>query len=155
MYYLKQKHNQGSGGNTADLSQVIKNGPGTGFMFDDNSIAVAPAMLSNTQNLVESDSLMSTGPPYKPIDHQLGFTSKAVPLPVTLQQNMYTSSVGRSSGLAQPPQRLISDAENMPSHPQPQLWPRSYPVDSDMLNEQEELTIEGGTIRMSGIYSHG
>ncbi|XXG63165.1 hypothetical protein AAC387_Pa05g1412 [Persea americana] len=115
------KHSQGSGGNTADLSRVIKNGPGL---------------------------------PYKPMDHQLGLTSKAAPLPMTLQQNMYTS-VGRSGGLAQPPQRLMSDAENMASQPQPQLWPRSYPVDSDMLNEQEELTIEGGTIRMSSIYSQG
>lgn len=148
------KHSQGPGGNTADLSRVIKNGPGTGLMFDDNSIDVAPAMLSNAQNLVESDSLMNTGLPYKPMDHQLGLTSKAAPLPMTLQQNMYTS-VGRSGGLVQPPQRLMSDAENMPSQPQPQLWPRSYPVDSDMLNEQEELTIEGGTIRMSSIYSQG
>ncbi|XP_058115182.1 transcription factor BIM2-like isoform X3 [Magnolia sinica] len=150
------KHSQGAGENTADHSRAIKNGPSPGLMFAgkfDENIAAVPAMLANMQNPIESDSL-TAGTPYKPMDHNPGLASKAVPTPMVLQQNMYPSSIG-SSGLAQPPQRPMSDAENMASQPQPQVWPRQYPSDSDVLNEQEELMIEGGTIRMSSIYSQG
>ncbi|XP_077216310.1 transcription factor BIM2-like isoform X2 [Tasmannia lanceolata] len=149
------KHSQGPGESTTDHSRPMKNGPVPGLIFagkfEDNNIAISPTMLANMQTPIESE--MSTGAPYKAMDHLPSMASKVASNP--LQQNTYPCSIGRSTGPAQSSQRLISDAENMACQPQPQLWQRPCPADSDMLTEQEELTIEGGTIRMSNVYSQG
>lgn len=56
-------------------------------------------------------------------------------------------------------QRLISVADNMPSQAQPHWLGSSSPADcavsSEMLNEQEELIIDEGTINASASYSQG
>ncbi|XP_010257913.1 PREDICTED: transcription factor BIM2 isoform X2 [Nelumbo nucifera] len=133
------------GESVIDHSQALKNGPGPGIVFtgkfDDNNIAVSvsPPMLANSQNPLDAD--------------------KAVPLPIPLQANMFTPVV-RGGGLSQPPQRPLSDADNVASHPQSQLWQgrvctTEFPVTSDILNEQDDMTIEGGTINISSVYSQG
>ncbi|XP_077222600.1 transcription factor BIM2-like isoform X2 [Tasmannia lanceolata] len=155
MTLMPWKHSQGPGESIADHSRAMKNGSGPGLIFagkfDDNNMAVSPTMLVNMQNPLESD--MSTGVPYNSMDHRTGLASKAPSIP--LQQNMYPSLVGRGSGPTQYPQRPMSDAENMACQPQSQLWQRPCSDDSNMLTQQEELTIEGGTIRMSNVYSQG
>ncbi|RWW71203.1 hypothetical protein BHE74_00021071 [Ensete ventricosum] len=56
-------------------------------------------------------------------------------------------------------QRLVSVADNMPSQAQPHWLGSSSPADcavsSEMLNEQEELIIDEGTISASASYSQG
>ncbi|XP_068637471.1 transcription factor BIM2-like [Aristolochia californica] len=142
--------NQGPGENIPEHAQVVKKGPGGGLMFtgkfDDNSVAVSPAMLRAAQNPLESD--IGTVPPYKPMDHQpTGLGSKGVSIP--LQQTLFPPVVRSGGRLAQPSQRLMSDADSMAHQ-----WPRPSTAESDS-TEQEDMTIEGGTIRMSGFHSQG
>lgn len=111
-------------------------------------------MIENSQNLAESDN-MSTGTPHKAMDHHPDSVNKASSVPIHLRQSVYPSSVGRNSEIVQPQHRLISEAENMVSQSKHHLWQRSCPADNDMLNAQEELAIEGGTIRVSTVYSQG
>lgn len=152
-----QRHNHGLGESITDHSQAIKNGASAGLMFagkfDGNHVAVTPSMLGNSQNPVESDN-MSAGTRFKALDHHPGSANKAASVPIPLQQNFH-NSVGRNSGIVQPQPRLMSDAENMASQSQLNLWRRSCPTDSNILNEQEELAIEGGTIHLSSVYSQG
>ncbi|CAK7326422.1 unnamed protein product [Dovyalis caffra] len=113
--------------------QAIKNGSGPGATFpgklDDNNIALTPAMLPSTLNLVESDHLAC-----KVLEHQPELANKVTPLPMP-------ASV-RSDGLvAHPLQQPVSDAQSA-----------ECPITSDMLNQQE-LAIEAGTISISSVYS--
>lgn len=103
-------------------------GSAAGYMFsgNDNGISVAPAMLSNLQNPAESEP------------------------------NLY-ASVGRGTGFTQPQHRLISESNNIASQSQ---WARppcagDGTSNSDMMNEQEELMIDEGTISVSHTYSQG
>ncbi|XXG72756.1 hypothetical protein AAC387_Pa07g1780 [Persea americana] len=157
MKLTQWRRNHGLGESIADHSQALKNGASPGLMFagklDGNHIAVTPSMLGNLQNPVESDNL-STGTRYKALDHHTGLENKAASVPIRLQQNL-NSSVGRNNGVVQPRPRLLSDAENIASQSQQHLWQRSCPADSDVLNEQEDLAIEGGTIQLSSVYSQG
>ncbi|OVA16896.1 Myc-type [Macleaya cordata] len=144
-----------------DLSRTTRNGPGQALMFagkfDDNNIAIAPTMLTSAQNAIESD--LSTSTAYKPMDHHPGLANKAVPPSIPVPTNMLTT-VASGGGIAQPPQRPISEVENIVSQPQSQVWqsrpcPAECPVTTDTLNEQEDLTVEGGTINIAGVYSQG
>ncbi|XP_038983491.1 transcription factor BIM2-like isoform X2 [Phoenix dactylifera] len=134
-------NSQGPTDGLSDPSHVLKNGPvPPGFMFSgkfvDNSIPIAPTMLSNTQNVAEPDMNTGTGAVLAPC-----------------------ASVGRESGLTLPQERLISDSDNMASHAQSQWQRSSGPADctigSDMLNIQEELAIDEGTISVSSVYTQG
>ncbi|XP_038724285.1 transcription factor BIM2-like isoform X2 [Tripterygium wilfordii] len=112
--------------------QAIKNSPGPGseypVKFDKNNVTVTP-------NMVDGD-------PSKAIDRQSELANKGVPLPLALQGNM---PAVRSAGvLAHPPYSLVSDTES-----------KECPLRGGMLTQQDELTIEGGTIRISSVYSQG
>ncbi|RWR94966.1 transcription factor BIM2 isoform X1 [Cinnamomum micranthum f. kanehirae] len=157
MKFMPWKHNHGLGESIADHSRATKNGADPELMFvhkfNDNNVAVTPSMLVNTQNPVDSTN-MSMGT-HKEVDRHVDLANKASSLPIPLQQSVYTSSAGRNSGIAQRQHGLISDAENMVSQCKHHLWQRSCPADNGMLNEHEELAIEGGTIRVSNVYSQG
>jgi len=152
---LHQNNSQVPVDGTADPSQVIRNGHAPGFMYsvDDNRVPGAPGMLSTAQHPLESD--MSAGVSYKAMENPVGFTNKATSAAIPSQPTY--GSVVRGAGAAQPQQRLISDIDNMAAQSQSQ-WlrpsgPADYSVSSDMLNEQEELTIDEGTISVSTSYS--
>ncbi|XP_073267088.1 transcription factor BIM2 isoform X2 [Populus alba] len=113
--------------------QTIKNGsvPGETFpgKLDENNIALTPAMLPSTPNLVESDHVAC-----KVLEHQPELANKVMPLP--------TPAPIRSVGLvAHPCQLPVSDAQSA-----------ECPITSEMLNQQE-LAIEAGTINISSVYS--
>ena len=152
---MHQNNRQVPGDGTADPSLVIKNGDAPGFMYavDDNRVPGAPAMLSTAQHPIESD--MSAGVSYKAMENPVGSINKASSAAFPSQPTY--ASVERGAGAAQPLQRLISDIDNMAAQSQSQ-WlrpsgPADYSVSSDMLNEQEELTIDEGTISISTSYS--
>ncbi|XVF08881.1 hypothetical protein REPUB_Repub07fG0042500 [Reevesia pubescens] len=146
--------------NYADQSRAINgvSAPALGFSteFDEKNITVAPIISGSQQNPMESD--MSAATTSRAIDLRPGMTNKTMPFPVSLQPNFFTSA--RSAGAAaQLPTRLPSDAENSASQPQsvpchtgPCTTNGALP--SEKLKEQE-LTIEGGTISISSIYSQG
>lgn len=139
---------------TADPSEVIKNGHAPGFIYSvDDRVAGAPGMLSAAQNPIESD--MSAGASYKPMENPVGFPNKASSVSIPSQPN-YASIEG--AGATQLQQRSISDIDNLAAQSQSQ-WlrpygPGGYNVSSEMLNEQEELIIDEGTISASTAYSH-
>ncbi|XP_029121925.1 transcription factor BIM2 isoform X7 [Elaeis guineensis] len=119
-----RNNNQSTGDGVSDPSQVIRNGsasPGYMFSGNDNSIPVAPAMLSTAQTLTESD--MAAGVSHRAVETPANF----------------------------------ANADNMTTLAQPR-WLRSsgqldHAVSHEILNEQEELTINEGTISVSSAYS--
>ncbi|XP_073113270.1 transcription factor BIM1 isoform X4 [Elaeis guineensis] len=151
-------NNESPGDGISDPSQVMKNGsapPGYMFSGSDNSIPVAPAMVSTAQNPTDSD--MAAGLSYKAMETPTNFASKMAVTPILLRPNLY-SFIGRETSIAQSQQRLVADADNMTTQVQPQ-WLRpsgsaDCAVSGEILNEQE-LTVDEGTISMSSAYSQG
>ncbi|XP_050375953.1 transcription factor BIM1 isoform X2 [Argentina anserina] len=123
--------------------------------FEEKSTSVSPTIPGSAQNPVESDT--STETTFRAKDHHGGITNKAIPYPLSMQSNFMTPV---RSGTAAPPfpPRLPSDAETASSHPRSMFFPKSCTADaggiSDKLKEHE-LTIEGGRINISSVYSQG
>ncbi|XP_068326650.1 transcription factor BIM2-like isoform X2 [Pyrus communis] len=110
--------------------------------FDDNNISINPNMLPNsTPNPVESDPSRDVAS--KIVDRQPEIVNKGIPLPMPLPM---TPPVRSDGVLAHPLQGQISDAQST-------QCPTTSA--SDVLSQQEELTIEGGTISISSVYSQG
>nr|WIE96078.1 basic helix-loop-helix transcription factor [Loropetalum chinense var. rubrum] len=154
------KNNHRPAENIVDQSQGINSESGPALMFaakfDENNVAISPTIPRVVQNPVESD--MSIATTFKAMDHPPGVTNKAVLRPMSLQPTIF-SPVGTGGAAAQLSSRLASDAENTASQPQSQIWQsRSCTTGSalatDKLKEQD-LSIEGGTISISSVYSQG
>ncbi|KAJ0986858.1 hypothetical protein J5N97_005214 [Dioscorea zingiberensis] len=147
--FLLENNSQGPTDGTSDPSQVIKGGSvPAAFMFSgrfqDNNIPVGP-VISNSQNPSESDNMIAD------ISYKTMENSSAAAVHVPLQKNLY-ATVGNETAAAQTQQRLLPDGDNFVSQSQSQ---DDCAVSSDMLNEQEELTIDEGTISVSSVYSQG
>ncbi|XP_062158437.1 transcription factor BIM1 isoform X2 [Alnus glutinosa] len=143
-----------------DQSRVINSGSAPALVFaekfDEKNICVSPTIAGSAQHPVESD--VSTVTTFKQMDHHPGITKKAMPFPMPLQSNFFTP-VRTSAAVPELPPKLVSDGKDIPSQPQPQLCQmRACTTDgtatSDKLKEQE-LTVEGGTISISSVYSQG
>lgn len=142
------------GESVAEHSQAMKSGSVPGLMFPgkfDDNILANHAMLSNTQNPL--DPGLNTSVSYKAIDHHSEVANRSGSVPIALQPNMFTPT-------AQPHQAPVCEEENMASEPQSQFWPirpctTECPGTSDAMNEQDDLTVEGGTISLEGVYSQG
>ena len=79
----------------------------------------------------------------KTAERQPDLASKGIPLPMAMHANM--SVPVRSDGvLSHPLQGSVSDAQSA-----------ECPTTSEQLNQQDELTVEGGTISISSVYSQG
>lgn len=119
--------------------QTIKNGSGMGSAFpgkfDENNVSLTPTTLTSTQKPVESDP--SRDITCKSMDRQPELGNKGLlPLPMP-------ASVRGDGVQAHPLQGLVSDAQST-----------ECPTTSEALSQQE-LTIEGGTISISSVYSQG
>lgn len=98
-------------------------------------------MQPGQQNPIEADHVRDA--PCRPIDPQTELPNKAMGLPVPLQATIPVSMANDgafSHTLHGPP----SDAQST-----------ECPSTADALNHQDELTIEGGTINISSVYSEG
>ncbi|KAB2084261.1 hypothetical protein ES319_A05G323200v1 [Gossypium barbadense] len=115
--------------------QAVKNGsdPGSAFAgkFNENNININPTVIASAQNPVESDPVRDTMS--KAMDQQPELGSRGMPLPIR-GDNM----------LVHPLQRPVSEAQ-----------PTECFIGNDTVNQQEDLTIEGGTINISSVYSEG
>lgn len=124
--------------------QAIKNGPGSAFpgKFDENTISIAPTMITSTQSPVESDP--SRDVPSKALECQPEMAAnKGIPVP--MPQSASLSGPTRSDAvLAHPLQVSVSDSQST-----------QCATTSDAQNQQEELIIEGGTISITSSYSQG
>ncbi|KAG2667153.1 hypothetical protein I3760_15G097900 [Carya illinoinensis] len=143
-----------------DQSRGINSGSAAALVFagkcDEKNICVSPTVAGSAQNPVESD--ISTTTTFKQKDHHHVITNTAMPFPMSLQPNFFPP-VRTSGSVPEIPPKLASDVENISSLPHPQLCQmRSCPTDgiatSDKLKERE-LTVEGGTISISSVYSQG
>ncbi|XVE56754.1 hypothetical protein DITRI_Ditri04bG0036300 [Diplodiscus trichospermus] len=154
------RNNQSLTENYADQSRAINGVSTPAVVFsaklDEENMIVAPAVRGNAQNPIESD--MSTATTFRAIDVRSGMINKTMPFPVSLQPNFFTSAQSIAPA-AQLPAKLQSDAENSAPQPQsvlchtgPCTTNGAFP--SEKLKEQE-LTIEGGTISISSVYSQG
>lgn len=146
-------NHHGSGDGMID-PQVLKNGAASGLLVPDNSLPIAPSLLSPVQNPTESDLIASVS--FKAMENPSGFSNKVASPPTSLQPNLYPS-VGRGTSVVLPQQRLIPESINTVTQSE---WLRSsFPtgctVSNDALSEQEELTIDEGTISLSSEYSQG
>ncbi|XP_061363124.1 transcription factor BIM2 [Gastrolobium bilobum] len=125
--------------------QAVKNGlgPGSAFpgKFDESNVSISPTMLSGTQNMIDPDQ--SRDIVSKTAERKPDVASKEISLPMAMHANM--SVPVRSDGvLAHPLQGTVSDAQST-----------ECPTTSEPQNHQDELTIEGGTISISSVYSQG
>ncbi|XP_022732868.1 transcription factor BIM2-like isoform X2 [Durio zibethinus] len=115
--------------------QDIQNGSGPGstfaLKFDENNININPTMITSAQNPVESDPIRDTTS--KALDQQSELSNRGMPLPIR-----------GDNVLAHPVTTPISEAQST-----------ECLVSNDTLNQQEDLTIEGGTISISSVYSQG
>ncbi|XP_017973595.1 PREDICTED: transcription factor BIM1 isoform X2 [Theobroma cacao] len=146
--------------NYADQSRAINgvSAPALVFSakFDEKNITVAPTIPGSAHNPIESD--MSTATTFRAIDLSPGMMNKTMPFPVSLQPNFFASA--QSTGAAaQLVPRLPSDVANCASQPQSiACHSGSFTTDGALPSEklkEQELTIEGGTISISSVYSQG
>ncbi|KAJ9163467.1 hypothetical protein P3X46_023132 [Hevea brasiliensis] len=125
--------------------QAIKNGSGPGptfpGKFDENNIAINPTLLVGTQSQVESEPSRDVA--CKAVELQPELANKVMPLPTSLQTTMPTP-VQNDGLVGHPLQQPVSDAQLA-----------EFPITNETMNQQKELTIEGGTISISSIYSQG
>ncbi|CAK9142476.1 unnamed protein product [Ilex paraguariensis] len=125
--------------------QPIKDGSGPGSTlpgrFDENNITITPTMHTNIQNPIESDP--SRDASCKAMDPQPELPCKAMAMPMPLQAGIPVP-VPIDDAFSHPLQGPVSDAQST-----------ECPITGVALNQQEELTIEGGTISISSVYSRG
>ncbi|XP_074573238.1 transcription factor BIM2-like [Curcuma longa] len=129
-------NSQGPRESITEPASLAKNGPQSALLFAgkfvDNTNLVAQMCPSNVQNVAEADVNL-----------------------VPIQSNYY-ASVGRGSEFMQPQDRLVTDSENLVSHSQSEWQSSSCMANCTMSSENEqELTIDEGTISFSSIYSQG
>ncbi|KAE8691953.1 Transcription factor BIM2 [Hibiscus syriacus] len=115
--------------------QVIKNGsgPGSAFAgkFDEINSNINPSIITSEQNPVESDPVRDATS--KAMDRQPELASRGMPLP--FQGNNLP---------VHPLQKPVSEAQATECF-----------IGNDTVNQHEGLTIEGGTISVSSVYSEG
>lgn len=149
---MKQKNNQAPGIGLA----IENNSASPAHIFlkksSEGSTPVAPPMLSSVH--VSPATGVAAGNSYKTatsLASNLGTANNS--------SHQRLLAVGREAGVAQSQQGLISNLDTMVFQDRPP-WLRSCSltggaIDRDVMNEQEELTVDEGMISMSTAYSHG
>jgi len=127
-----------------------------GAKLDEKASAVPVNMPRNPQLLAESS--VTNAISFKTIDQQSGMANKAVMISSPLPPDVYTP-LRNGCAVTQPPAMLQSDKDGA-SYPQLNLWqnrttssePAAVPDDKF---QDQELSLEGGTISISSVYSQG
>ncbi|GAB4840174.1 hypothetical protein Ancab_020939 [Ancistrocladus abbreviatus] len=118
---------------------AMKNGPGPGATYsgklDEKSISINPSAAANPETPLEPDTNQVA---YRAVDQQSELVEKAAAMPMPFQVHMATPI--RSDGVLAHPPRPSAVAQTTDC------------LTSD--DQQEEHTIEGGTISISSAYSH-
>lgn len=117
--------------------------PGSTFpgRFDENNVTILPPMHTNPQIPVDSD--LSRDVSCKLMDQQPELANKGMVMPMPLHANMGVPIQG-DGVFSHPLQRPVSDANIS-----------ECAINGDATSHQEDLTIEGGTINISSVYSQG
>ncbi|WOL12108.1 transcription factor BIM1-like [Canna indica] len=142
-------------------SQVVKTDPGPPAQLfskasDESSI---PILLPAMPNMHCSPATgVAAGSTYKRMETPITFASNLQAATHNMVQPRLLA-VGKETSIDHSQQRLVPNQDNMAFQDR-SPWLRSCSmagsaVSRSMLNEQEELTIDDGTIRVSTAYSHG
>ncbi|XP_057415032.1 transcription factor BIM1 isoform X2 [Lotus japonicus] len=120
---------------------------------DEKNINISPTIPGSTQNL-ESGLNTGTATTLKKMDHQSGTLNKAFSAPFSPPPNFFppTQISGPGGVVSQLTHRLASDAENTVHIPS--VESQTMNATSEKLKEKG-LTIEGGAISISSVYSKG
>lgn len=123
----------------------MKNGSGSGLLFagrsDDNNITVSSTVQPIQQNPIESE--LGRDVSSKSVDQQTELANKTMPMPMPMPLQ---------SSVPIPVQNDGAFSHTQP-RPPPAAEASDCPIADGTLNHQEDLTIEGGTISISSIYS--
>lgn len=122
--------------------------------LNDGNINITPTIRESAENPIEPNKSSATT--FRAMDLTPGMMNKTMPFPVSLQPNFFNTAQNTVPATQIPP-RLPSDAENNASQPQPVpchtgSCTANGALPSEKLKEQE-LTIEGGKINISSLYS--
>ncbi|MBA0576353.1 hypothetical protein Golob_027645, partial [Gossypium lobatum] len=156
--FLLERSNQRPTENCADQSRAINGVSAPSVVFptklDDGNINITPTIRESAENPIEPNKSRATT--FRAMDLTPGMMNKTMPFPVSLQPNFFNTAQNTVPATQIPP-RLPSDAENNASQPQPVpchtgSCTANGAFPSEKLKEQE-LTIEGGKINISSLYS--
>ncbi|MBA0616918.1 hypothetical protein Godav_026402, partial [Gossypium davidsonii] len=156
--FLLERSNQRPTENYADQSGAINGVSAPSVVFptklDDGNINITPTIRESAENPIEPNKSRATT--FRAMDLTPGMMNKTMPFPVSLQPNFFNTAQNTVPATQIPP-RLPSDAENNASQPQPVpchtgSCTANGALPSEKLKEQE-LTIEGGKINISSLYS--
>ncbi|MBA0729186.1 hypothetical protein Golax_022862, partial [Gossypium laxum] len=156
--FLLERSNQRPTENCADQSRAINGVSAPSVVFptklDDGNINITPTIRESAENPIEPNKSRATT--FRAMDLTPGMMNKTMPFPVSLQPNFFNTAQNTVPATQIPP-RLPSDAENNASQPQPVpchtgSCTANGALPSEKLKEQE-LTIEGGKINISSLYS--
>lgn len=146
------RNNYRPGESFVDQSRGTNNGSGPAFIFANENKITASETISQKGHPVESNVITNTT--FKTLNELSRSTHKVVPLPLHLQPKAFTGG----GAVDQLPPRLDSGSNNKP-RPQSQLWQiRPSNTDCAVLSDkskEQELSVEGGTINISTVYSQG
>ncbi|XP_019439026.1 PREDICTED: transcription factor BIM1 isoform X2 [Lupinus angustifolius] len=129
--------------------------PSPSFLFaskmDEKNITISPKIRGSTQNVEPG---LSTATNFKTMDHHPRIANNAFPIPSSPQPNFFTPTQcgGQGGVVSQLTRRLASDAENAIYQPFEEC--QTMMATSEKLKDKE-LTIEGGAISISSVYSKG
>ncbi|KAF1887186.1 hypothetical protein Lal_00040786 [Lupinus albus] len=129
--------------------------PSPPFLFasktDEKNITISPTIPGSAKNV---ESGLNTATNFKPMDHQTGIMNNVFPIPISSQPNFFTTtqSEGQGGVVSQLKHKLSSDAENAIYQPLEEC--QTMMATSEKLKDKE-LTIEGGAISISSVYSKG
>ncbi|CAL0315270.1 unnamed protein product [Lupinus luteus] len=125
--------------------QVVKNGSGSVSPFpgklDESNTSISPTMPCGSQNMIDPDQSRDIAS--KITETQPDLASKGLSIPMAVHSNMQVP-IRSDVVIAHPLHGTLSDAQSI-----------EYPATSEQQTQQEELTVEGGTISISSVYSEG
>ncbi|XP_019464195.1 PREDICTED: transcription factor BIM1-like isoform X2 [Lupinus angustifolius] len=130
-------------------------GPSTSLLFarktDEKNITISQKTPGSIQNV---ESGLDTATNFKTMDHHPGISNKAFPVPISPHPNFFTptQSGGQGGVMSQLAHRLAFDVENAIYQPSDEC--ETLTATSEKLKDKE-LTIEGGAINISSVYSKG
>ncbi|KAG6587612.1 Transcription factor BIM1, partial [Cucurbita argyrosperma subsp. sororia] len=154
------RNNQRSADGFNDQSRGVDSGPGPALVFSANFVEknapLSPLVPGSSHNAVDSDTSSATT--LKAVDHHPGRTNNVVPFPMSIPPKLYAPT--RDGSLVpQASKPLSSDTDHPSSQSQILSYQaRCYNNDDAVASElqkEQDLTIEGGTVNISSVYSQG
>lgn len=113
---------------------------------------MAPAIFRSANNPLEPE--MGSATAFKSVEPHPGMTNRAVPFPMSLQPNISNCVRGSGAGARGDPNLDNNAPQPLTQISRIKSLTNECSASTNKLNE-EKLTIEGGTISISNVYSQG